>query len=106
MEVLTTGSPREIAEIDLALERMGWDVNLFCILCKEGCDCTLEEERGIMRIYTTAWEYEEPITVKSNEDLLCTVKDLILSSYSGIEEYIPEEYAEIINGGTKRNEIK
>lgn len=96
---ITTGTPHGIELIDYALEKAGWTVELFEILCKEGCDCFLNQsdDETKLYVYTTTWEYEEPTIIKSNDSLLQFVRDLVASSYSGIEDCIPEEYREFLN---------
>lgn len=96
---ITTGTPHGIELIDYALDRAGWNADLFGILCKEGCDCylTANGDDITLYVYTTVWEYEEPTEIKSNESLLQFVRDLVASSYADIEDYIPPEYHEIID---------
>lgn len=95
----TTGTPGGIEIICYTLEKAGWTVELFEILCMENCECYLHQFDGklTLYVYTTAWEYEEPETIESNDSLLQFVRDLVSSSYSGIEDCIPEEYRKFLN---------
>lgn len=93
---LTTGTPQEICEADFAVESMGMNVDLYCILVKECAEVIVDTEMKRIRAYTSTWDYEIPYTIKTNEELLHAVREILTATYDGMEDFAPAEYIEYI----------
>ena len=79
------------------IESMGLNEDLFIILEKECTEVMIDKELNRIRAYITVWEYENPYIIRTNEDLLRTVREIIAVTYDGIEDFIPTEYHEFID---------
>lgn len=69
-----------------------FDPELFEILETECFIVRYDVEQERIRAYLTDFYYAEPEIIRTNDELLAFVREIVKTAYDGIEECIPDEY--------------